>query len=154
MARRNNGSAGSSNTKKLGLLSLVTIAGEGYDEWKQRYFKLKVKGSAVNLPPYSMRRINTDPEALYTDLSNAGANVFTADTKQQLLKLLENQKAERPAFKVASYPGWHGSRLVFPDKSQLPGLELEARQLPQSHHAPHWLLLRVPLPEKPGRGRT
>ena len=117
MSRRNNGSTRSSNTKKSGPLSLVTVAGEGYDEWKQRYFKLKVRGSAVNLPPYSMRRINTDPDALYIDLSNAGANVFSGDTQRQLLKRLENQKAKRPTFKVASYPGWHGSRLVFPDKS-------------------------------------
>ena len=107
MARKNNKSIKTSNPKGSSSLASVVIAGEGYDEWKQRYFKLKVKGSAVNLPPYSMRRITEAPDTLYTDLSNAGANVFTADTKRQLLKLLEEQKVEQPAFKVASYPGWH-----------------------------------------------
>jgi hypothetical protein len=117
MVTRNNRPKNLGNTQKSSPLALISITGEGFDEWKQRYFKLKVRGSAVNLPPYSMRRISTDPDALYTDLSNAGANVFTADTKRKLLKILEEQKAERPAFKVASYPGWHGSKLVFPDKS-------------------------------------
>jgi putative DNA primase/helicase len=64
-----------------------------------------------------MRRINQDPKTLYTDLSNAGANIFTRQAKDQLLKILEEQKARRPTFKVASFPGWHGSRLVFPDRS-------------------------------------
>jgi hypothetical protein len=117
MTRKNNRSIETSNPKRSGSLASVTIVGEGYDEWKQRYFKLKIKGSAVNLPPYSMRRINKDPDTLYADLSNAGANIFAGGTKRQLLEMLEEQKAERPTFKVASHPGWHGSSLVFPDKS-------------------------------------
>ena len=98
-------------------LSLVTIAGEGFDEWKARYFKLRVKGSTVDLPPYSMDRINRDPDTLYTDLSNAGANILTAMAKRQLLEMLQEKVAEAPTFKVATYPGWHGAFLVFPDKS-------------------------------------
>jgi hypothetical protein len=31
--------------------------------------------------------------------------------------MLEEQKPEPASFKVASMPGWHGSRLVFPDAS-------------------------------------
>ena len=110
--------AKSTGTKKqLKPLSLVTIDGEGFDEWKNRYFKLKVRGSTVDLPPYSMGRINQDPDTLYTDLSNAGANIFTAKAKRQLLEMLQDQVAEAPTFKVATYPGWHGSALVFPDKT-------------------------------------
>jgi hypothetical protein len=37
-----------------------------------------------DLPPYSMGRINKDPDTLYTDLSNAGANIFTSKAKAQL----------------------------------------------------------------------
>jgi putative DNA primase/helicase len=117
MVRKNNGPKEPINRKKPAPLSLITIVGEGYDEWKQRYFKLKVEGSTVDLPPYSMARINKVPETLYTDLSNAGANIFAADTKRQLLKQLEDRIAEPPTFKVASHPGWHGSTLVFPDKT-------------------------------------
>jgi hypothetical protein len=105
------------NNKSPTPLSLITIAGEGFDEWKARYFKLKVQGSTVALPPYSMQRINQDPDTLYTDLSNAGANIFTANAKRQLLEMLQDQVAETPSFKVATYPGWHGSILVFPDKT-------------------------------------
>jgi putative DNA primase/helicase len=98
-------------------LSLITIVGEGFDEWGQRYFKLRVEGSSVDLPPYSMDRINKDPNTLYTDLSNAGANVFTTKAKGQLLEMLQNKTAESPSFRVATHPGWHGSALVFPDKT-------------------------------------
>ena len=105
------------NNKNPTPLSLVKIAGEGFDEWKARYFKLAIKGSTVDLPPYSMDRINTDPDTLYTDLSNAGANIFTRSAKAQLLEMLQNHVADAPSFKVATYPGWHGSLLVFPDKS-------------------------------------
>ncbi len=105
------------NSKKSTPLSLITVVGEGFDEWDHRYFKLKIKGSTVNLPPYSMHRINKDPDTLYTDLSNAGANIFTANAKRQLLEMLQDQIAEPPTFKVASHPGWHGSTLVFPDRT-------------------------------------
>jgi Domain of unknown function (DUF927) len=115
MPTKINRSTKSSNPKTSGSLASVMVAGEGYDEWKQRYFKLKVKGSSVDLPAYSMQRINDNPNALYTDLGNAGANIFTPKTKGQLLKLLEGQEPRRSTFKVASMPGWHGSSLVFPD---------------------------------------
>ena len=117
MARKTNSSKEPDNNKKTTPLSLITVAGEGFNEWKERYFKLKVKGSNRDLPPYSMKAIIAEPDTLCTDLSNAGANVFTRETKRQLLKMLEEQKAETPTFKVASFPGWHGSRLVFPDRS-------------------------------------
>ena len=124
MARRKKSSTISSTTMKPGSLSLITIAGEGRNEWKDRYFKVRVNGSTKDLPPYSMKAIIEDPDTLYTDLSNAGANIFTSETKRQLLKMLEEQEAELPTFRVASFPGWHGARLVFPDKtfgsSQLP----------------------------------
>jgi hypothetical protein len=41
MARKTNGPKEPNNNKKPAPLSLITIVGEGYDEWKQRYFKLK-----------------------------------------------------------------------------------------------------------------
>jgi hypothetical protein len=97
-------------------LSSVRIIGEGFDEWKNRYLKLKVNNS-TELPPYSMRSISKDPETLYADLCNAGANVLTAKTKGRLLLMLEEQAPEPATFMVATYPGWHGSTLVFPDKS-------------------------------------
>ena len=46
------------NNKMPTPLSLITITGEGFDEWKNHYFKLKVQGSTVDLPPYSMEHIN------------------------------------------------------------------------------------------------
>ena len=115
MARRTNDTK--SSNKRPTPLSLINITGEGFDEWNHRYFKLKVKGSKVDLPPYSMERINNDPDTLYTDLSDAGANIFTAKAKRQLLEMLQDQIAEPPIFKVASHPGWHGSTLVFPDRT-------------------------------------
>ena len=77
---------------KPGSLSLITIAGEGRND-KDRYFKVRVNGSTKDLPPYSMKAIIEDPDTLYTDLSNAGANIFTSETKRQLLKMLEEQEA-------------------------------------------------------------
>jgi putative DNA primase/helicase len=114
---KNNKASSSGNATKPGPISLIAVAGEGFNEWKERYFKLKVKGSNRDLPPYSMKAIIADPDTLCTDLSNAGANIFTDGTKRQLLKMLEEQKAEKPTFKVASFPGWHGSTLVPPDRT-------------------------------------
>src|SRR5438093_11138052 len=79
----------------------VNIVGEGRDEWGNRYFKLAVEGSAKNLPPYSMKQIISDPELLYTDLSNAGASIFTPKAKRQLLEALQDRKQERASFRVA-----------------------------------------------------
>jgi putative DNA primase/helicase len=112
-----NKTTSSANATKPGSLSLITIVGEGVNEWKDRYFKLKVEGSNRDLPPYSMGAIIGGPKTLYKDLSNAGANIFTRETKRQLLTMLEEQKPEPASFKVASMPGWHGSCLVFPDRS-------------------------------------
>jgi uncharacterized protein (DUF927 family) len=117
MVDQKNRSPSLSDTTKVGPVALITVAGEGFDEGGERYFKLEVKGSKRSLPPYSMKRIIDDPNTLYTDLSNAGAHVFTTETKRQLLKMLEERETQPPSFKVASFPGWHGSRLVFPDRS-------------------------------------
>jgi putative DNA primase/helicase len=98
-------------------LCSIRIDGEGFDEWGNRYLRLKVEHSELKLPPFSMGHINSDPRSLYTALCNVGVNVLTQETKRHLLKMLEDKPSEAPNFKVATYPGWHGSLLVFPDGS-------------------------------------
>jgi hypothetical protein len=71
--------AGVSRVKKKNISkvrSRVLIQGEGRDEWGNRYYKLAVKGSSVDLPPFSMEQIGSDPDSLYKALSNVGLNIL------------------------------------------------------------------------------
>jgi putative DNA primase/helicase len=104
------------------------IKGEGRDEWGNRYFKLAVSGSEIDLPPFSMGEISSNPEGLYSALSNAGLNVFTRKVKNKLLELLQARKQVPPTFKVATRLGWNSGAIVRPDEivgSPRPSLETE-----------------------------
>src|SRR5260370_15688153 len=88
--------------KIAGSASRLIIKGEGRDEWGTRYFKLTVKGSELDLPPFSMHQIGSDPDPLYGALSNAGLNVFTRKAKNAVLELLQAQQHTPSTFKVAT----------------------------------------------------
>jgi putative DNA primase/helicase len=94
----------------------IIIKGEGRDEWGNRYFKLAVKGSDVNLPPFSMEQIGSDPNSLYKALSNAGVNIFTPKAKTAVLELLQAQQQQTSTFKVATRLGWNSGAIVRPDE--------------------------------------
>jgi putative DNA primase/helicase len=94
----------------------IIIKGEGRDEWGNRYFKLAVSGSEIDLPPFSMGEISSNPERLYSALSNAGLNVFTRKVKNKLLELLQTRKQEPHSFKVATRLGWNSGAIVRPDE--------------------------------------
>jgi putative DNA primase/helicase len=95
--------------------SRIIVKGEGRDEWGNRYFKLAMKGSNVNLPPFSMEQIGSDPDGLYNALSNAGLNIFTSKTKSAVLKLLEVQENTPSTFKVVTRLGWNSGAIARPD---------------------------------------
>jgi putative DNA primase/helicase len=108
--------------------SRIIIKGEGVDEWKSRYFKLAVKGSDVDLPPFSMEQITSNPDNLYKALSKAGVNIFTRKAKTGVLELLQAHKQVLSTFKVATRLGWNGGAIVRPDKivgSPWPPLQTE-----------------------------
>ena len=114
-------------------VSRVIIKGEGRDEWGNRYFKLAVKGSEMNLPPFSMHQIGSDPDPLYDALSNAGLNVFTRKAKNAVLELLQAQQHTPSTFKVATRLGWNSGAIVRPDEivgSPKPRLETDFGDLP------------------------
>ena len=90
------------NKKIFDPASRIIVKGEGRDEWEHRYFKLRVKGSQMDLPPFSMHHISSDPDILYEALSNAGLNVFTRKAKSAVLELLQAQQHAAPTFKVAT----------------------------------------------------
>ena len=94
----------------------IIVKGEGRDEWGNRYFKLAVKGSEIDLPPFSMHQISSDPDALYKALSNAGLNVFTRNAKNAVLELLQAQQHTPSTFKVATRLGWNSGAIVRPDE--------------------------------------
>ena len=79
------------NKKIFDPASRIVVKGEGRDEWGNRYFKLTVSGSQMDLPPFSMHHISSDPDILYEALSNAGLNVFTRKTKNAVLEILQGQ---------------------------------------------------------------
>src|SRR5664280_1317292 len=92
--------------KVLALNPRVFVKGEGQDEWGHRYFKLAVKDSAIDLPPFSLDQISSDPKIVYSRLSNAGVNVLSAAAKNQLLNMLQEYEPTKPSFKVATRLGW------------------------------------------------
>jgi uncharacterized protein (DUF927 family) len=96
--------------------SRLIIKGEGRDEWGNRYFKLAVKGSELDLPPFSMHQISSEPDALYNALSNAGLNIFTRKAKNAVLELLQAQQRTPPSFKIATRLGWNSGAIVRPDE--------------------------------------
>jgi putative DNA primase/helicase len=104
------------NNKISGPTSRLIIKGEGRDEWGNRYFKLAVKGSELDLPPFSMHQISSEPDALYNALSNAGLNIFTRKAKNAVLELLQAQQHAPSTFKVATRLGWNSGAIVRPDQ--------------------------------------
>ncbi len=111
----------------------IIVKGEGRDEWGNRYFKLAVKGSEIDMPPFSMHQISSDPDALYKALSNAGLNVFTRKAKNAVLELLQAQQHTPFTFKVATRLGWNSGAIVRPGEivgSPKSGLEREFGNLP------------------------
>jgi len=121
------------NKKIFGPASRLIIKGDGRDEWGNRYFKLAVKGSEFDLPPFSMHQISSDPDALYKALSNAGLNIFTRKAKNAVLELLQAQQHAPSKFRVATRLGWNSRAIVRPDEivgSPTPRLETEFGDLP------------------------
>ena len=93
----------------------VSIAGEGHDEWGNRYFKFVIRDSTRIIPPFSAEQIIKDPKLLYTALSNAGATMVGGAAKAELRNQIQSYQAP-PSFQVATRVGWHGPAHVFPDK--------------------------------------
>lgn len=97
-------------------VSQVRIAGEGRDEWKGRYFKFKIEESDSNIPPMSTTQLISDPKPLFAALSNAGCNLFTAKSRDQLLNKLQARKPKPSSFTVATRLGWNSGAYVLPSE--------------------------------------
>ena len=93
----------------------VTIAGEGKDEWGNRYFKFVIEDSKTSIPPFSVGQIIKDPKPLYTALSNAGGNMLAPQAQAELRNRTQNYHA-KSSFTVATRIGWHGLAYVFPNQ--------------------------------------
>ena len=102
--------------KLLPSISRIFVKGEGQDEWGNRYFKLAVKDSAINLAPFSLGQISSDPQIVYSRLSNAGVSVLSTAAKGQLLAMLQDHEKTKPSFRVATRLGWNSGALVRPDQ--------------------------------------
>jgi hypothetical protein len=93
----------------------VRIAGEGRDEWGKRYFKFIVRGSNIDIPPFSIKSIiKNNGRDLFIALGNAGWNAFTVKARNELLSKLQNRKPRDPSFKVVTRLGWASCAYVFP----------------------------------------
>jgi putative DNA primase/helicase len=95
--------------------SKIIIKGEGRDEWRNRYFKLTVNNSNLDVPPFSMGQIVSNPDLIYTAMSNAGANIFSPSSKTQVLNLLQAIKRKKVSFKVVTRLGWNSGAIVRPN---------------------------------------
>jgi putative DNA primase/helicase len=101
--------------KKGDPLTKIEIAGEGFDEFGQRYLKLKVRGSTRSLPPYSMGAI-LEPKSLYRDLADAGCNLFSSQAQRDLQNFLQNHQQRDPSFSVVTRLGSFRNFYIRPDQ--------------------------------------
>jgi putative DNA primase/helicase len=102
-------------SKPLDHSAQVRIAGEGRDEWGKRYFKFIVRGSNIDIPPFSIESIMHDNgKHLFVALGNAGWNAFTVKARNELLSKLQNRKPRDPTFKIITRLGWASGAYVFP----------------------------------------
>lgn len=102
-------------SKKRDPLANVKIVGEGFDEYGQRYLKLKVIGSTRSLPPYSMADI-LEPKRLYRELGDAGCKLFSRQSQNRLIGMLQNhQQVGAPSFSVVTRLGSFRTFYVRPD---------------------------------------
>jgi putative DNA primase/helicase len=102
--------------KKRDPLANVTIVGEGFDEFDQRYLKLKVNGSTRSLPPYSMAEI-LEPKRLYRELGDAGCKLFSRQLQNHLQGMLQDyEQVGAASFSVVTRLGSFRSFYVRPDE--------------------------------------
>ena len=92
------------------------ILGEGHDEWKHRYFKFGIQSSDANIPPFSAKEILDIPNALFSELTDAGANIFRKSVRNQLFQGLDEVQSQPCKFKVVSRLGWNTGAFVLPGK--------------------------------------
>ena len=96
-------------------LANVSVIGEGFDDHRRRYLKLKVKGSDRDLRPYSMADI-VKPDQIYCDLGDAGCNLFSSRAQRSLLELLQDHPQQEPSFWVATRLGAYRNFYIRPDE--------------------------------------
>lgn len=70
-------------------LDKISIIGKGADDIGQQYIKLKVAGSALDLPPYSMADLLEPKTRLFPELGDAGCRLLSRSSQTALLGLLE-----------------------------------------------------------------
>ena len=125
----------SKKSKRTDAARRVRIVGEGFDEWGNRYIKLRVKGSDNDIPPFKVVDLVRDPTQLLAALANAGWNGLTSKARNDVLEKLEERKRKTPTFKVATRLGWNGDAFVLPNqvfgRSKMP-LEIVLGDLDQT----------------------
>jgi putative DNA primase/helicase len=103
--------------QKSNPLNNITIIGEGFDEFGQRYIKLNVNGSDRYLQPYSMADL-LEPKRLYRDLGDAGCKLLSAKGQRQLLEMLQAYEQPcAPSFSVATRLGAFSTFYIRPGET-------------------------------------
>src|ERR1700691_4606137 len=93
-----------------------TIDGEGRDERGRRYFKITVEGWPEPIIT-AADTIGTDPSKLIADLTNAGVNLFSRESKNALLMELQSFSVSKPNFRVITKLGNSRNQFVFPTQN-------------------------------------
>ena len=92
------------NSKPENEISNVLIRGEGYDELKKRYFKFQIEGrpDGILIIPVD----NILDRSFLKVLAHAGASVFSSQASSGLLQRLQQWRAGKQSFVVATKLGW------------------------------------------------
>ena len=93
----------------------ITIEGEGRDEWGHRFFKFAIRGSDRNVAPFSAKEIMDKPNALFGELTNAGANIFQQTARNKFLRRLDGLKPQSDKFRVVTRLGWNSGAFILPN---------------------------------------
>jgi hypothetical protein len=94
----------------------ITIEGEGRDEWGHRFFKFAIRGSDRNVAPFSAKEIMDKPNALFGELTNAGANIFQQTARNKFLRRLDALQPQSDKFRVVTRLGWNSGAFVLPNE--------------------------------------
>ncbi|WP_338691748.1 DUF927 domain-containing protein [Bradyrhizobium sp. 26S5] len=96
-------------------LDKIEIVGHGVDDHRQKYWKLKVAGSRIDLPPYSSLELLEPRKRLYPELADAGCSLLSSGSQKALLHMLENyEHGATPDFYVVPRLGSFGEFYVRP----------------------------------------
>jgi putative DNA primase/helicase len=89
------------------------IDGEGRDDLGARYFRIALPNAAITV---SAKTVVSEQTQIFTALTNAGTNCFSAESKRAIIEQLQSFCDSEPSFRVATKVGHFHNQFVMPER--------------------------------------